>query len=106
VLRPQVAELKGLLKRADAVGKTRNTIMHALTRFPDPLPQPPVPRVLMTVSQAEELVKDTVDVTRDIRRFMRRHCRDEESWEPMAGRGTLWEVTVKKALAKFTKGPH
>jgi hypothetical protein len=119
VLKAQVAELDRLLHRARVAGDTRNTIMHALTWIPGPQPQASVPTILkvrgpglvaheMPVSKVEELVEEIADVTREIGRFMNRHCRDHqpESWEPMLGRGTLWEVTVKMALSRYAKGPQ
>ncbi len=118
VLKPRVAEFDQLLNRAKAAGETRNNIMHALTWIPGQQPDEHVPTILkvkgsglvahaMPVSRVEELVKEIDDVTREIGRFMNRHCRDHQpNWEPMLGHGTLWEATVKTALSWYTKGPQ
>jgi hypothetical protein len=91
--------------------------MHALTWTPGQQTQP-VPTIIkvkgselvaheMPVSRVEALVTEMDDVIREIGRFMNRHCRDNPpgSWEPMLGRGTLWETTVKGALAWYREGP-
>jgi hypothetical protein len=117
VLKPQVAELHGLLNRAKAAGDTRNSIMHALTWFPDSRQQGnPVPTILrvkgsglveqaMPVSRVNDLAKEIEDIVRALGQFMLRHFRDnEEPWEPQLGRGSLWESTVKGALSFYLRG--
>lgn len=119
VLAERVAELDRLLNRAKAAGETRNNIMHALTWFPDDRqPGGPIPTILkvkgsglsahpMPVSRVQELAAEIASVTHDLGQFMARHCRDREpQWEPLLGRGTLWESTVKMALSWFTKPPQ
>ena len=118
VLAARLAELDQLLNRAKSAGDTRNTIMHALTWIPDTRqPGDPVPTILkvkgaglvehaMPVARVEALAKEIREIADALGQFMIRHFRDtEKPWEPLLGRGTLWESTVKGALSWYIKGP-
>lgn len=115
----RVVELNSLLNRARAAGETRNTIMHALTWIPDSRqPGNPVPTILkikgaglvehaMPVDRVEALAQEIREIADALGQFMIRQFREtEQPWEPLLGRGTLWESTIKGALSWYIKGPQ
>lgn len=119
----RLAEFQTLLSNARAAVTARNDIMHAFVWGQQETTAGAfVPAIFkiktgkdgatmagqaMPVERVEEIAQQLENASAGLGTFMMRHTRQGgDDVQPLLGRGTHWEMAVKKALSWSTKGPR